>query len=88
MSAYTDADMQAAAKALAQSRWEGFVAAQRHQPIDSANERYAEAVLDAVASAIAARALREFATNRVTHQTPARLIEDMFDRADEIEADQ
>lgn len=52
-------------------------------PLDEA----AVAFLDDLAPAIAARALREFATNRVTHQTPARLIEDMFDRADEIEAD-
>jgi hypothetical protein len=48
-------------------------------------EAPAARILAAVAPAIAARALREFATDRVVHQTPARLIEDMFARADEIE---
>jgi hypothetical protein len=51
-------------------------------------EPQVSAVLAAVAPAIAARALREFATDRVIHQTPARLIEDMFARADEIERTQ
>ena len=57
--AYTDAEFQAAAKSLAESRWRGFVAAQRREPVTEPNERYARAVLDAVAPAIVARAKAE-----------------------------
>jgi hypothetical protein len=76
MSAFTDDDVQAAEDAVDALYDDG----EPHE-----HEEELRAVLAAVAPAIAARALREFATDRVVHQTPARLIEDMFARADEIE---
>ena len=91
---YTDADLKAAAKSLAKERWSGFVAAQRREPITSPNERYARAVLDAVAPTIAARALREAAEtwglgmSATDHWRGSTVAAELRDRADEIEAGQ
>ena len=73
--AYTDADVQAAARVLS-----------GRETTTGRDRREAAAVLDAIAPAIAARALREFADNRVHFQTAGRMQEDLHARADEIEA--
>jgi hypothetical protein len=94
MSDYTDADVQAAAKSLAEARWMGFVAAQRRESVTEPNERYARAVLDAVAPAIAARAkvevLREAAEVAATlvTQNGRDIALYLRDFADEIEQGQ
>ena len=74
---YTDEDVRQVANTLRRSH------ITRLSPATSV--LLARAALDAVAPTIAARALREFADERVTIQTPARMSEDLHARADEIE---
>ena len=80
MSAYTDADVQAGGDAvLEHGAYDPELATTGHLCIT-------RDVLNAVARAIAARALRDFADNHVHFQSPARMQEDLHAKADEIEA--
>lgn len=92
---YTDADMQAATKATIGHRAETCLTGWLCQcgftgDIASLDDHYASLVLDAVAPAIAARALREAARNvRGSDLVPdiprSKVRKFLNDRADEIE---